>query len=720
MFPEDENDLHETLEEARRLTEGAGPAEEDAFSLEEILAEYGGGTREKLLAELERAVPEEAKPEGGHPDDAPAPEPPAPPKQEIPAAETEQELHTELEERIAEETAAETKRLREQLPPAPRPISMEDVVSRTVDSVMEEQTARKEPAQPRRGLFSRRPLEETEELYAPPEPEPEPVPEWEAVGPEPDAEEEARAWKKEWERRSRPLPAAWILSLLGGALLAADAAQFRIPYWSDLLWVRSGVTAVLLLAVSVLGRAVFADAFRALGRRRCRTELLTVLCVLAAGADAVSAPFLPGRSAAPLYGAVACAAMCFSMAGGSRRARGMYDAFRMAAMADPPYMLCDAGQGVRKLGGSARGFYTDAMRPDFSARWQNLLLPLVLAATVVFAGLSSLGRGKGADFLLDWSATLAASASFALPLSFALPWSTLSRRLQKSGCAVAGWSGAAHIGRHKRLILSDEDLFPPGSMDLNGVKVFGEELPKAASYAASMAAASGSGLARLFDRLMRSEGGRYEPVEEFSFYEEGGCSGVIHGESVLMGTNSFMRKMEVRLPGGLNLRTGVFLAVDRQLIAVFAVKYKPSENVDWALRLLRRSRLALLLAARDPNVTPELVRRKFSKSARLEYPHLSERVALSEPADGQGMPRALLYREGLLPYAEAAAGSRRLVRACRRGTVIGLLGSISGTLLAFYLTFQEAYSLLNPLAVLVFQLLWAVPTLIFSDWVRRL
>lgn len=69
-------------------------------------------------------------------------------------------------------------------------------------------------------------------------------------------------------------------------------------------------------------------------------------------------------------------------------------------------------------------------------------------------------------------------------------------------------------------------------MQLNGVKVFGEELPKAASYAATLARCAGSGLHRLFDGLLRSECGRYEEADDFSFYEEGGYSANIHGETV--------------------------------------------------------------------------------------------------------------------------------------------------------------------------------------------
>ena len=178
-------------------------------------------------------------------------------------------------------------------------------------------------------------------------------------------------------------------------------------------------------------------------------------------------------------------------------------------------------------------------------------------------------------------------------------------------------------------------------------------------------------------------------------------------------------KEEVRLPAGINLRTGVFLAMDRQLAAVFAVKYQPSENVDYALRMMRRSHVTPILAARDPNITPALLKRKFHKSVKVDSPSLTERVALSEAELDRGMPRALLFREGLLPYAETVVGSRRLCGAVHRASALSLLGSAAGTLLAFYMVFQGAYNLLSPLSLLAFLLLWTLPVLVLADWAGR-
>ncbi len=37
----------------------------------------------------------------------------------------------------------------------------------------------------------------------------------------------------------------------------------------------------------------------------------------------------------------------------------------------------------------------------------------------------------------------------------------------------------------------------------------------------------------------------------------------------------------------------------------------------------------------------------------------------------------------------------------------------------FYLLLQNAYDLLNPLAMMIFLLLWTLPVLVISDWAGR-
>jgi hypothetical protein len=104
---------------------------------------------------------------------------------------------------------------------------------------------------------------------------------------------------------------------------------------------------------------------------------------------------------------------------------------------------------------------------------------------------------------------------------------------------------------------------------------------------------------------------------------------------------------------------------------------------------------------------------------KVEYPDLASRMALSEAEQDRDLPRALLFREGLMPYAETVVGSRRLCQAVRRGTIISLIGSILGTLLVFYLVFQAAYLMITPVAVEAFLLLWTLPVFLLADWTGR-
>ena len=685
-------------------TSGSDPAALDPeFSLEDILAEYGNSREQKLMQAVEQEV--------NGPETDPAaqeamPEPksvseklPEPVPEEIPSGEPDPA----------------------DLPPAPKPISLEEIVGSTVEAVMEENASRAEQAfkEPRRKLFSRRKLEETEKLYdTGKHSEPEEF-EVESIGPEEDPFDAAERYRKEHHSLSVSVLPAFLIALLAIVPMAVEQYGIEIPYWTGDLQIQCVVELACLAISAVLCRGVFVKGFSALRRKRCESELMIAMAVPAVMGDSIICLLGAERTAVIPYAPVACLALAFAQLGVSRERRALYDTFHAAAVDEPPYLVTDTAGGACKQRGALPGFYSSVMQDDAVTLWQTALLPVVLMGTFVFAGLSSLGQGRGADFLLNWSVLLLAGGTCALPLCWGMPFARFARHLQRMGCAVAGWSGAEKLSRRKTMIITDADLFPPGTIQLNGIKIYGEERRKIAAYASAMASQSGSGLERLFDTLLHTENAHPVKMQDFRFYEEGGWAGEIRGETVLMGTASFMRKMEVRLPADIRLKTGIYMAIDRQLAAVFAVKYHPAENVDLALRMMRTSHILPVLASRDPNITPGLLKRKFHKSVKVEYPDLASRMALSEAEQDRDLPRALLFREGLMPYAETVVGSRRLCQAVRRGTIISLIGSILGTLLVFYLVFQAAYLMITPVAVEAFLLLWTLPVFLLADWTGR-
>lgn len=719
MDPKD-LEFEETLADSELLLKNtARSMDEDAeFTLESILAEYGSGTPAA-------PEPEEKEPEPPTEKKPPAKVVPLPKKAEtakkpvdetadktvrlpvIPfpgAKKAEEPIEAEPEEAPEEEPAQDDE---------PKSMSLQDILAQTVQEALSERedtVIEEEP--PRRGLFSRRKMRDTEQLYDDAEEEENEEEEFEEPElPEPPLTETLSDYRAQLSGATKARRGAGIFTLLLCVMAVLEHFSILPEAYTGNSMIRALPLLALEAIVCAIGWRIFAGALRSLKRGKVTSGFLTLLLCLVTLLDTALYAFLPARAALslplPVLGALS---VYCALLGESLRLHGMYDTFRIAAIGNAPYIVTVTAGGAAKRVGLPGGFSNSARANDPYSRWQSVLLPIFLVAAVVFGVLSTLETKQSALLAWNLSVMLASANLLAFPMVCALPLKRIASRLAKSGSAVAGFSGADAIRRSNCVILTDGDLFPPGTITLGGLKVFGEESGKVISYAATMAHASESGLSRLFDNLLASDGGFREQVEDVDFYEEGGVGGRIHGETVLFGTAGFMRKRGVNLPRNLGLKTGVFLSVDGTLIAVFAVKYMPAENVDWALHALHHSRITPVLAVRDGNITPALLKRKFGTDARAVYPKISTRLALSER--GGGRPYALLMREGLMPYAEVVLGSKRLCASAKRCTVLAFLAATASTLLAFYLTFVGAYSVLTPLSLLIYVLLWSLSVLV--------
>ena len=105
---------------------------------------------------------------------------------------------------------------------------------------------------------------------------------------------------------------------------------------------------------------------------------------------------------------------------------------------------------------------------------------------------------------------------------------------------------------------------------------------------------------------------------------------------------------------------------------------------------------------------------------KKDTPEAAIRQLLAQLAAQQGeTPNVIVCREGLLPLAESVVGSRRMVRAVRTATVLSYIGALCGVALSYYLTSVGNFAVLTPLSMVVFLLLWLLPTLLIAGLVRH-
>ena len=364
--------------------------------------------------------------------------------------------------------------------------------------------------------------------------------------------------------------------------------------------------------------------------------------------------------------------------------------------------------------GDAEQFAVQLEMPDAGSRIMRVWAPVMTAVTLALSVLTSLRTGE--HFLWAWSAMLLASFPAGILIAYAKPFSALARRLYRAGAAIAGWQGARILSGEAGLIVEDADLFPPQNVTQGGMKLYGSRpAPMVIGYANAVVQTAGSGLVPLFEQMMHDQNGRRYTVDTFRRYEGGGLGATIRGDVVLMGSIAFLKLMRVRVPEGTRLKQAVYLSVNGELTAVFALNYAPAESVRAGLSaVLRAGSLVPVLATRDFMITPQFLKLRYKiPPEHIEFPIGEERARLSSQEIPRTGPQgALMARSSFASFAGSVVSARTLRGAAIIAMIVALAGSVLGTALMFFLTFLGSSFSASCWNLFLYTVLWLSPGLL--------
>ncbi len=342
--------------------------------------------------------------------------------------------------------------------------------------------------------------------------------------------------------------------------------------------------------------------------------------------------------------------------------------------------------------------------------------------------LVSLGIGVAGSWLYGlelgiqaFSAALLISVPASTYITLSRPMAVLERRLHKLGTVLCGWQGIKGLSAGAAFPLMDGDLFPSGSVKLNGVKFYGQRTPdEVVSFAAALMNQCGETMAALFTQLLESRSGYHYDAENLRGYP-GGIGAVINEEAVLAGSLQFMQDMGVDMPEGTRVNQAIYVAIDGSLSGVFAISYAKSKSAANGLNTLCAYRnLTPVMTGGDFMLTESFIRSKFGvNTRRMAFPQREVRLELQEKQPEEGTPAlALTTREGLAGIAYAVTGARALRTASAAGVAVHMLGGIAGLVIMLVLALVGAEYLLTPANVLLYDLLWMIPGLLITEWTR--
>ncbi len=321
-----------------------------------------------------------------------------------------------------------------------------------------------------------------------------------------------------------------------------------------------------------------------------------------------------------------------------------------------------------------------------------------------------------------FSASLLVAVPATSYITVSRPMAILERRLHKVGTVLCGWQGVKALNKQAAFPLLDTDLFPAGSVKMNGLKFYGSRNPdQVVAYGTAVIVADGSGLAPLFSQLLESRNGYHYEVQALRSYENEGIGGVVNDEAVLAGTLEFMQKMGVEMPQGTRVTQAVYVAVDGVLSGVFALSFGKGKSSSVGLTSLCAYRgLKPVMASGNFMLDEEFIHDQFGvNTRRMAFPARNVRDSIAgKIPDEDTAALALTTREGLASLAYAVTGARALRSATVAGVAIHMLGGILGLLIMLALTVLDAQNLLTPGNLLLYELVWMIPGLLITEWTR--
>lgn len=391
----------------------------------------------------------------------------------------------------------------------------------------------------------------------------------------------------------------------------------------------------------------------------------------------------------------------------------------------------DSAKGFVRCEGQVEDFmdhYAQIGKPEKSLQIYGLVATCVGIAIGVAAGvLQSVRAGFSAGISVGIqvaAVTLLAAMPASAFICHSRPKWVLEGKLHKLRTVICGWRGVEGLSGRALMPLTHQDLYPAGSVRMNGMKFFGSRDPEDVIAAAAAVITADNGcLADLFQQILDNHNCRRYAAEKLQYYARGGIGGTVDEEAVLVGSLGFMKEMDIQVPDNAKISQAVYVAVEGELCGLFAMHYEKTKSSAAGLSTLSSYRnLYCVLTSSDFTLTHSVIGNRFGiKTKRLLLPERELRAQLQQKEAAEDAQALLMTTaDGLAPVAYGITGARVLKMASKLGTGIHMAGGILGLVIMAALVALGALELLTPANMFLYQLVWLIPGLLVTEWTRAI
>lgn len=326
-----------------------------------------------------------------------------------------------------------------------------------------------------------------------------------------------------------------------------------------------------------------------------------------------------------------------------------------------------------------------------------------------------------------FSMLICAVSCISMPFVVNIPLEKASDKAIANNGVMLGYQSVDDFYDTNSVLVDAGDLFPEGSVRLDGIKVFANtKIDEALLEAASLTAHANSIMSRLFNDVSDSSSGMLYPIENYSYEESTGMCGWINNKRVLFGNRELMESHNIE---GVPTKTkeaeytqggkdALYLSISGNVAAVFIVEITADRSVrKWAKKLCR-NKISMFIKSVDPCITTQRISRIFDIPSDMirVLPKKLHADFNEETKKAVRLSSSMATNGSFSSFAELLIGTK----AVHSSAITGLILQTASILLGFGLcmllilskAFQFNYVYLSATALVVYHTAWTILTFI--------
>lgn len=367
------------------------------------------------------------------------------------------------------------------------------------------------------------------------------------------------------------------------------------------------------------------------------------------------------------------------------------------------------------------GFYSRMRTPVSGQRVMNALVPVTLAAAVIFF-VWDLIIGKNVDIafrVAQYTMNMAMPAICMLVLSY--PFFKASKLAYRTGSAIIGGKSLEEYSTSSSAItFEDKDVFPAGGVMVKSIKTYGDSRIDYIIYnVASLFMAVGGPLAEVFESATKD----LEHTEDVELTDvvQGGLEAYVSGEHVYCGTADYFIRNGLDVPydpedealrgeGSVSI---MLLAIGGKVVSKLYIQYMLDRDFEVTLKQLSKLGICVGIKTFDPNITDVMLN---SKVRLAEYPikilrcRTVEDVAVSSEHTESGV----VSRKSVKSMMHAYSLCEKVLHAMKTGVMLKVLSTAFALVIIAFLLLIGVGESVYSWQIALYQLIWVVPTVLIT------